>query len=264
MTEKNFSETRLCPFCANSIDEHAAKCNFCKADLSSDAMPNWLKRGETGPEPRPGSNGGKKFSIPSQFIWPAAIAAVGLAAFFAGSYVQRSELSQATQANLKQLQAKDQMIQSQEAQLAQTRQQLNESSTQLAALKSKLEESRKELSSAQQRLTVNRRQAEQSGSNANRSAPVRRAGSRPPDAAAPAPGTSPARRTTEAGVYETTQATAVYESPSSSARVVSQIGRGTRINVVSSAGTWLEVRSRQGNPPGFVRAADARQVARAN
>lgn len=263
MTEKNISGARLCPFCANSIDERAAKCNYCKADLSSDAMPDWLKRGEAGSESRASSKGGKKFSVPPKFVWPAAMVAVGLAAFFIGSYVQRGELSLAAQANLKQLQAKDQMIQSQEAQLAQTRQQLNESSTQLAALKSKLEESRKELSAAQQRATVNRRQAEQGGSNSNRAAPVRRTGSRPPDAA-PAPGTSPARRTTEAGVYETTQATAVYESPSSSARVISQIGRGTRINVINSAGAWLEVRSRHGNPPGFVRSSDARQVARAN
>jgi hypothetical protein len=133
----------------------------------------------------------------------------------------------------------------------------------MAALKSKLEESRKQVLAAQQRASVNRRQTEQGG-YANRSTSVRRTGSRPPDAAAPASGPSPARRTTESGVYETTQATAVYESPSSSARVVSQIGRGTRINVVNTAGAWLEVRSRQGNPPGFVRSADARQVSRAN
>ncbi|HZA56243.1 MAG TPA: SH3 domain-containing protein, partial [Candidatus Udaeobacter sp.] len=73
-----------------------------------------------------------------------------------------------------------------------------------------------------------------------------------------------ARRTAEPGVYETTRATSVYENPSSASRVISQISSGTRINVVSSAGGWLEVRSKRGNPPGYVRSDDARLTDRAN
>jgi hypothetical protein len=41
--------------------------------------------------------------------------------------------------------------------------------------------------------------------------------------------------------------------------VISKIESGTRINVVGSTGGWLEVRSRRGNPPGYVRADDARE-----
>ncbi|HSK29338.1 MAG TPA: SH3 domain-containing protein, partial [Candidatus Limnocylindria bacterium] len=258
---KSTAGTRLCPNCANSIAEDAEKCNYCKADLAVDDAPAWLKRGETSSEPRVGSNNKKKFPIPSKFLWPAAMLVVALIAFFAGGHAQRSELSLATQANLKQLQAKDQMIQSQEAQLAQTRQQLNESSAQLAALKTKLEESQKEHSATQQRLAA-ARQVERTRSNASQTAPAGRTASRAPRPAASSP--APARRTAEPGVYETTQATSVYENPSSSARVISQIGRGTRINVVNSAGEWLEVRSKHGNPPGYVRSADARQLGRVN
>ncbi len=68
----------------------------------------------------------------------------------------------------------------------------------------------------------------------------------------------------EPGVYETTRATAVYEGSSSVSRVVSPITRGTRINVVSSAGDWLEVQSKRGNPPGYARSDDARLIGRAN
>lgn len=262
MIGKTAARTRLCPNCANSIAEDAAKCSFCKAELSGDHMPQWLNRDDPPSEPRAGLKGGKKFSIPSKFIWPAAMLVTALIAFVAGGYIQRSELSPAAQANLKQLQAKDQMIESQQAQLAQSRQQLQESSAQLAELESKFEESRKELSATRQRLETATREAGRL--SANRSAPVRSTASRAPVGAPPLAAPAAARRGAEPGVYETTQATAVHESPSSSSRAISRIGAGTRINVVSSAGEWLEVRSKHGNPPGYVRSADARPIARAN
>jgi TolA-binding protein len=154
------------------------------------------------------------------------------------------------------------MIQSQEAQLAQTRQQLSENSNQLAQIRTKLEESQKELALAQQRLKAAMRRVD--GLNANRSANVRRTAAPAPDTAASLPQPVAARRTTVPGAYETTRATSVYENPSSAARVISQIGPGTRINVVNSTGDWLEVRSKRGNPPGYVRSDDARVIARAN
>ena len=160
---------------------------------------------------------------------------------------------------LKQLQAKDQAIQSQEAQLAQTRQQLNDDSNKLAEMKTKLDDSQKELAAAQQRLGVAVREANRV--TANRSTAVTRTASRPPDTAyntPPLPAPTAARRTAEPGVYETIQATSVYDNPSSAGRVITQIGKGTKINVVSSVGDWLEVRSKHGNPPGYVRSDDAR------
>jgi hypothetical protein len=253
LIEKSTTRTRLCPYCANSIEEDATNCFYCKADLLSQSVPQWLKRDGPASEPRIGSDKNKRFPIPSKFIWPAAMLVTALIAFFAGGYIQRSRLSLSTEVDLRQLQAKDQMIQSQEAQLAQTRQQLNENSNQLAEIKTKLEESQKELSATQQRLGVATREVDRL--KASRSLATR---------STPSPAPVAARRTGELRVYETIRATSVYEDPSSASRVISQISRGTRINVVSSAGDWLEVRSKRGNPPGYVRSDDARPIGGAN
>src|SRR5262245_41519274 len=150
------------------------------------------------------------------------------------------------------------MIQSQEAQLAQARQQLNENSNHLTAMKTKLEESQKEFSGLQRRLGVATREVDRL--DASRSVPVRRTASRALGTAASVPAPVARRRTGEPGVYETTRETSVYENPSSASRVISQISRGTRINVVSYSGDWLEVRSKHGNPPGYVRSDDARLI----
>ncbi len=262
MIGKSTTRTRLCPYCANSIDEEKTNCPYCKADLSSQTAPQWLKRDEPSSEPRVGPNSNKKFPISSKFIWSIAMLVVTLTAFLAGGYIQRNELSLTSQANLKRLQAKDQMLQSQETQLTQLRQQLNENSNQVAELKTKLEESQKQLSSTQQRLGVATREADRL--NASRSVAVRRTASRAPDAAPSLPAPPAATRTVEPAVYETTRETSVYENPAPAARVISQISRGTRINVVSSVGDWLEVRSKRGNPPGYVRSADARVIGKAN
>ena len=66
------------------------------------------------------------------------------------------------------------------------------------------------------------------------------------------------RRASGAGAYETRDSTPLFESPSSASRVVANIPAGTRVEVVSSKGDWLEVHSRRGNPPGFIRRQDAK------
>jgi Tfp pilus assembly protein FimV len=261
MTGESTARMRLCPQCANSIAEDATDCRYCKADFSSQFAPEWLKRGERSHEARTSSDNHKRFSIPGNVIWLGAVLGVALAAFFAGGALQRNQQSLSAQANLKQLQAKEQVIQTQEAQLAQTRQQLNENSQQLAEMKSKLEASQKELSLTQQRLSAAARQADRL--NASRSPVAARTVSRVPDAASPA-APAAARRTAGAGVYVTTRGTSVYENPSSTSRVMSQIERGTRINVAGAGGGWLEVRSKHGNPPGYVRADDARVLGATN
>ena len=259
MIGKSTTRMRLCPHCANSIEEDATNCSYCKTDLLSQPDSQWLNRNEPSSEPRLGSDNHKRSSIPPKFIWTAAMLVTALIAFFAGVYIQRNRLLLATQAYLKQLQAKNQMIQSEEAQLTQARQQLNENSNQLIEMKTKFEESQKELSAMQRRLGVATREVDRL--NASRSAAVRSTAARAPDTAASFPAPMAGRRTPEPGVYETTRETAVYENPSSAAGVISQISRGTRINVVSSSGDWLEVRSKHGNPPGYVRFDDARLVA---
>ena len=132
MSGNSTAETRLCPHCANSIAEDATDCRYCKTDFSSQFAPRWLKRDDPSSERRIGSDNYRRSPIPVKFIWMGAMLLVAAIAFFAGGYIHRSELLLSSQAYSKQLQAKDQTIQSQETQLAQTRQQLNENSNQLA------------------------------------------------------------------------------------------------------------------------------------
>ena len=256
---KTTVRARLCPQCANSIPEDATNCPYCKADLSSDLAPQWLNRNEPGLESRRPSKT-KRLPIPSKLIWMAAMLALALAAFFIGGYLQRQQSLLSSQDKLRELQAKDQIVQSLEKQLAQSRQELSDSSNHLAEARTKLEQSQKDLSLTQQRLGTATHEIDRL--NTSRSQAAARTVSRPADS--PPPRSAPAKRAPDAGVYETTRATSVYEDPSASSRVVSQISKGTRINVVSSAGEWLEVRSKRGNPPGYIRSDDARFVGTAN
>jgi len=256
LATQNTTPKQLCPYCANSIEEDATSCPFCKADLVSQFIPQWLKRDEPLSERGNAKSVRERLLAPRTLIWPAIVLVAGIAAFLIGGRLQHAQMLQLSQDHVKELQAKDQMIQSLEKQLEQTRQESKDNSTQLAEAKAKLEESEKTLSTAQQRLNAAKREADRS--NASQSQARTRTVSRPADPLPPPSAPLPQRRVVEAGLYETTRATAVYQDPSSSARVVSQINKGTRINVVNATGDWLEVRSKHGKPPGFVRADDAR------
>ena len=61
----------------------------------------------------------------------------------------------------------------------------------------------------------------------------------------------------EPRLYETVRSTSVFEEPSSSSRKLGTIPNGIRVRVVGSSGDWLEVHSKQGRPPGFIRKDDA-------
>jgi hypothetical protein len=257
LVTKNSTPKQLCPYCANSIEEDATNCPYCKADLVSQFVPQWLKRDESLSEPGTRSEG-ERFLAPRKLIWPAVVLVAAVTAFFIGGRLQHTQISQLSQNYVKEVQAKDQMIQSLEKQLEQTRQESKDKSTQLAEAKAKLEESQKNLSTTQQRLDVARHETDRL--SANQSQARTRTVSRPVDPLPPTSAPPAQRRGAEAGLYETTRATTVYEDPSPSARVVSQINKGTRINVVNATGDWLEVRSKHGKPPGFVRADDARMV----
>jgi hypothetical protein len=163
-------------------------------------------------------------------------------------------------ANAEEIKEKDQKIESLEAELAKLRAGNQGSSSQLDELKAKLDENEKDLAAARRKLAEANREIERLSSSRVASAPPttrRRADSLPP----PAP---PVSQAAGPGIYEIRRATAVYEEPSDAARVVTRIGRATRVNVVRSVGEWLEVRSKHGNPPGFIRADDATFVSRAN
>jgi hypothetical protein len=262
LVAKTITRSRLCPQCANSIPEESANCPYCKATLAAHSSPEWSLRDRPSLETGLASQARKR-PFRTTFIWLAGMLVVALAAFFIGGHIQRSQLLLSAQENIKGLQEKDQKIQVLEGQLARVRQDLNENTNQLAESKTKLQESQKDLSLTQQRLTSATREVDRL--SAARSQGGTRTVSRPADPApAPPPPPAATRRAGDAGVFETTRATTVYEGPSPSSRVLSQISKGTRINVVGSAGDWLEVRSKRGNPPGYVRSDDARPVGKSN
>ena len=154
----------------------------------------------------------------------------------------------------RELEDKEKQIQRLDSQIAQLRGELEESSRRTGELQKRLEETNKALSSAQQGLKSAMREAERQASA--RVEPVGKVPPKPPEP----PSTGVRRRPAEPGLYETTRATSVFAEPSASSRKVATIQKGVRVTVVGSSGDWLEVRSKHGNPPGFIRRDDAMYV----
>ena len=253
---------RLCPRCANTIEETAVKCPYCRAEFAADSAPQWLNRSTPVSERPTDSKRSKKPRIPPRFVWLGTTLMLVLAAFYAGAYMQHREAALTAEAYSKQLQTKDQMMQSQETQMSRLRQEHHDTTNQLADLKTELAASQKAAATTEQRLAAATRAAERGNTNrpSATGAGARAASASSQSYPAPLPTAHPAI----AGVYETVRETSVYDNPSSQTRVISHIQRGTRINVVSSGANWLEVRSKHGNPPGYVRSDDARPVSRVN
>jgi uncharacterized protein HemX len=204
----------------------------------------------------------------SKVILIAGIVVFALGVFLIGSQKERSESQLVLQQKATELEAREKSIKEQEQKiralekdLAQARQQLSENANELASLKTKLEEGKRDLSAAQQRLAGASREIDRLASS--RAQTASKTPPRPVDQISSS-ATAPARRTADPGIYETVRATSVYEDPSASGRVVFQIGKGTKVDVVRSVGEWLEVRSKHGNPPGFIRWDDAMFISRTN
>lgn len=271
------SGARLCPHCANSVPVAAEQCPYCNATLTGQGTAFQWSKDDDLREPTTLTGDIQRMPKSSKWLWVAGILLSALAGFFAGGYLQRNDLLHSMQEQMKDMQAKEQKIKTLEGQLAKVQQDTADGSKQLADLKNQLEENQKELAATQQKLAGAAKEAErlaatrvaaaQAAKPAQRQAdplPPARVANRPADPIPPAPKPAPARRGAEPGSYETVRATTVHQEPVNSSKVVSQIDKGTLVNVVRSSGDWLEVRSKHGNPPGFIRRDDAILVSRAN
>jgi hypothetical protein len=64
-----------------------------------------------------------------------------------------------------------------------------------------------------------------------------------------------------ARTYEITRSTRVYTGPSELSQAMGDIEPGVRVNVVNAKDGWLEIHSKHGRPPGFIRKEGARVIA---
>jgi hypothetical protein len=176
-----------------------------------------------------------------------------------GGQQERRDLGPALSKAQMEAQEKDEKIKTLEEQLRRVRQQTQGNASEVEELKTKLAERQKDLAATRKRLTeANRELARLS---ASRAAPPPRSTTRPAESSAPA---APPRRTAEPRLYETVRPTTVFAEPATSSRILSRISKGTQVTAVRSVGDWLEISSKHGNPPGFIRADDATLLSRGN
>lgn len=62
------------------------------------------------------------------------------------------------------------------------------------------------------------------------------------------------------GSFQTVRPTQVFSGPSENSALIANIGAGMKLNVVDSKNGWLEIRSKHGRPPGFIRQEAAVRV----
>ncbi len=67
-----------------------------------------------------------------------------------------------------------------------------------------------------------------------------------------------------AGTFQVTRPSRVYAAPSESSRSIGDIEPGVKVIVVDSRGGWLEIHSKHGRPPGFIRREVAARVSGQN
>jgi SH3 domain-containing protein len=62
------------------------------------------------------------------------------------------------------------------------------------------------------------------------------------------------------GTFKTTRPTQVYSGPSENSALIASVKSGMKVNVVGSRDGWLEIRSKHGRPPGFIRQEAAEKI----
>ena len=158
----------------------------------------------------------------------------------------------------------DRRIEELNNEIAALRKENDDNTARVRELQAQLADSSKALAAAQQKLKVAQRQTERPPASAREKNLASKTTPAPPPAQTqtaqapppPSPPPQPQRRVDEAGQYEVLRDTALLEKPSTSSREVALVQRGMTVNVVASVGEWLEVRSKYGKPPGYIRRQD--------
>lgn len=253
---------KLCPHCANPIDEEVEICPFCKGSVE---RRGWFLQGaeeEAESVPSREAEKEKKGSVLKAIVYLLVVAVVVVGAFLAGWLMPKSEggpglMVPSLEGRGQEERGENKRIEQLDSEIAQLRKELEGSSKEAADLRARLEKTDRALVSAQERLKSAGREIKGPAAAAP---PTPAAGQMPTEPPPSAIWLKPA----EPGSYEITRPTTVYEGPSDNSRRVATITMGTRVNVVGSVGEWLEVRSRRGNPPGFIHRGDARLVEKSN
>jgi hypothetical protein len=68
------------------------------------------------------------------------------------------------------------------------------------------------------------------------------------------------REKTIVGPYQVLYPTSVHGEPREDSVRVANIEAGTRVHVVGVQGEWLEIRSKHGRPPGFIKKGSVVQI----
>lgn len=205
----------------------------------------------------------ESLTVKSKAILVLGLLVFALGIYLVGGNVERSDVGPRLAEQQRAIEEKDEKIQNLESQLAELRRDNQGTSQKIDQLKAKLVEAQKDLAAMENRLANANREITRLSSS-SRTAAISRTATSTIDTQ---PSPKIAARVNRAAVprlYETVRSTPVYEEPANSSRVIAQIGSGTQITVVGSAAGWLEVRSKHGKPPGFIRADDAMFLSRAN
>ena len=235
-------------------------CPYCKVDLLSLAEPQWPEH-DTGHDKTAVLPEKEKLPITSKVILVLGLMVFALGVYLVGGNVERHDMRPVMDEQQRALSERDDKIKGLESQLAELRRNNQSTIQQIEQLKAKLTKSEKELIAAQRRVTTANQEISRLSSSrvASTPRPAVRTGEPQPAPAASARGSG----ATQPRTYETVRTAPVYEEPANSSRVLAQIAKGTEITVVSSNNGWLEIRSKHGKPPGFIRADDAMFVSRA-
>ena len=253
-------QTRLCPHCANSIGVDALNCPYCKAELVASLEPEWPEHETEFDKPTTALEK-EKLTVRSKAILVLGLLVFALGVYLAGGNVERQDLRPVMDEQQKGLSERDERIKSLETQLNELRQKNQGTAQQIEQLKAKLAKGEKDLTAVQRKLASANQEITRLTTN-RVAAPRPAVRTSEPQRTAPA--SARPTRASEPRTYETVRSTPVYEEPANSSRVLSQIAKGTEITVVGSGDGWLEIRSKHGKPPGFIRADDAMFVSKAN